>query len=99
MKEGEVTNINDVTVIKSKNYDCDIWVYKYDDRQVYEFKIEGSVFLRIEDKFGSNNYNFTRIIKNQTFIIYNGEIIFKTVEKPCKFINKIGKDKKLRNNL
>lgn len=39
--------------------------------------------------FGKDNTNFIRVIGNQRFIIRNGEIIFKSTEKSCKFISKL----------
>ena len=86
-------------VVKSENYDCDIWVSVSKNKQVYTLKIGDSTILKITDYFGKDINNFTRVIGKQTFIITNGEVNFKKVEKEnCKFIKKIKEDKDLINN-
>ena len=49
------------------------------------------------DYLGDTHDSFTRTINNQTFIISNGEIIFKTVKRKARFITKVNKDKILSN--
>ena len=55
------------------------------------------VILTVIDYLGDTHDYFTRIINNQTFIISNGKIVFKTVKRKSKFISKTTKDKILRN--
>lgn len=67
------------------------------DKQVYEICIDDKAIRIITDIFGKTHNSFTRTISNQTFIVRNGEILFKTVERNCKFINKISKNKVISN--
>lgn len=97
--EGEISNEGNKLVVKSENYDCDIWVSIHKNKQVYNFKIGDSIILKVTDYFGKDSNNFTRVIGKQTFIITNGEVNFKRVEIKTKFITKIAKDKVLSNNI
>ena len=51
------------------------------------------VIRTVIDFFGESHDSFTRTINNQNFVISNGEIVFKSVERKTKFITKIAKDK------
>ena len=56
---------------------------------MYEFIIDEKTILKVVDYFGVDNINFSRVIGNESFIIKNGKLVFKTKEKSCNFISKI----------
>jgi hypothetical protein len=78
----------------SKYSDIFIHVRTFFDKQTYKFYIEDKKVLEIVDILGLNSESFTRTVDNKkTFIIKNGEIVFKSqirkvdsisIIKPCK---------------
>jgi hypothetical protein len=97
-KWGKVTKVGKDILIKSDNYESDIWVSIQNNKQVYKFKIEDKIILTVIDYLGKDSSNFIRSVNKHSFIISNGEIIFKSIERKTKFITKILKDKNLSNN-
>ena len=96
---GKVIKVKgNVTTLENDSYDdVFIEIETSSEKQTYSFYVDDKVIASITDLFGSSHNSFTRTINNQTFVISNGQVVFKTTIKPTRFISKIGTDKHLTN--
>jgi hypothetical protein len=94
-----VDKIKNTLIIENMKYqDIFIHVKTYSDKQTYKFYIEDEKVFDLVDYFGINSSSFTRKIRDtQTFIVENGNIVFKSQIRDIKKIATIVKCKELTN--
>jgi hypothetical protein len=78
----------DIIILENDKYEDVIIEISFSrDKQVYEFFIDNKLINTITDIYGSNSNSFTRVIDNSKFIINNGIIVFKSLQRRSKFIS------------
>jgi len=78
-----------IVYIPKSNREYHIWLFK--SHTLVDLKIENKILLSFKDTIlNENSYDsFDREIKENKYIIVNGELKLKTIKRKNKFISKI----------